>query len=70
MSSNDRSEFLFDIERDIPTTPEDVIALRKHRPVRGENWLEDLHRMTQQLPGVEEALRRRPTFEGCEPFEL
>ncbi len=70
MSLSDRSDFLFDIERDIPTTPEDVIALRKHRPVRGENWLEDLHRLTQQLPGVQEALRRRPTFEGCEPFEL
>ncbi|HXU34223.1 MAG TPA: hypothetical protein VN851_26930 [Thermoanaerobaculia bacterium] len=70
MHSNDRSDFLFDIERDIPTTPEDVIALRKNRPVRGENWLEDLHRLTQQLPGVQEALRRRKTFEGCEPFEL
>lgn len=68
--SNDRADFLFDIERDIPTTPEDVIALRKNRPARGENWLEDLHRLTQQLPGVEEALRRRKTFEGCEPFEL
>ncbi len=70
MHSNDRSDFLFDIERDIPTTAEDVIALRKNRPVRGENWLEDLHRLTQQLPGVAEALRRRPTFEGCAPFEL
>lgn len=70
MRSNDRSNFLFDIERDIPTTPEDVIALRENRPVRGESWLEDLHRLTQQLPGVQEALRRRKTFEGCEPFEL
>ena len=70
MHSNDRSDFLFDIDRDIPTTPEDVVALRKNRPVRGENWLEDLHRLTQQLPGVQEALRRRKTFEGCEPFEL
>ncbi len=70
MRSNDRSDFLFDIERDIPTTPEDVIALRKNRPVRGDNWLEDLHRLTQTLPGVQEALRRRKTFEGCEPFEL
>lgn len=70
MRSNDRSDFLYDIERDIPTTPEDVIALRKNRPVRGENWLEDLHRLTQQLPGVQEALRSRKTFEGCEPFEL
>ena len=70
MHSNDRSDFLFDIDRDIPTTPEDVVALRKNRPVRGENWLEDFHRLTQQLPGVQEALRRRKTFEGCEPFEL
>lgn len=70
MSLTDRSEWVLDLERDIPTTPEDVIALRKQRPVRGENWLEDLYRLTQQLPGVDEALRRRKTFEGCEPFEL
>jgi len=70
MSSNDRSDWLLDIERDIPTTPEDVIALRRNRPQRGENWLEDLRRVTEQLPNIQEILRRRPTFEGCEPFEL
>ena len=70
MSLTERSEWVLNLERDIPTTPEDVVALRKNRPVRGENWLEDLHRLTQQLPGVQEALRRRKTFEGCEPFEL
>lgn len=35
MRSNDRSDFLFDIDRDIPTTLKDVIALRKNRPARG-----------------------------------
>lgn len=53
MRSNDRSDFLFDIDRDIPTTLKDVIALRKNRPARGENWLEDLRRLTQDLPGIE-----------------
>ncbi len=32
MSKPDRSDFLDNIERDIPTTPEDVIALRETGP--------------------------------------
>jgi hypothetical protein len=61
---------LLDLERDIPTTPEDVRALRENRPRMPENWWDVLTEASQQLPGVEEALRRRKTFEGWPPFEL
>ena len=61
---------LLELERDIPTTPEDIRALREHRPRMPENWWDVLTQASEQLPGVEEARRRRKTFEGCEPFEL
>ena len=60
----------FDLPWDIPTTPEDIQALRENQPRLGENWLEQLQIAVDQLPGVEAALRKRPTFAGCEPFEL
>lgn len=61
---------LLDLERDIPTTPEDVRALRENRPRMPDNWWDVLTEASEQLPGVQEALRRRKTFEGWEPFEL
>lgn len=62
---------LLDIDQDIPTTPQDVEALRKNRPTAmGEDWLDQLTRLSEQIPNLEEILRRRKTFEGCEPFEL
>lgn len=61
---------LLDLERDIPTTPEDVRALRENRPKWGPNWLQELTDLVAQLPNVDEVRRRRPTFEGYEPFEL
>lgn len=60
----------FDLAWNIPTTQEDIQALRENQPRLGENWWEQLQIAVDQLPGVEEALRRRPTFDGCEPFEL
>ena len=71
MSSSESSD-LPDLERDIPTTPEDIRALRKNRPVTGPNWLEQLQTLIDQVPPevARENLRRRKTFEGCEPFEL
>ncbi len=71
MSSRKPSD-LPDLERDIPTTPEDIQALRKNRPVTGPNWLEQLQALIDQVPPdvARENLRRRKTFEGCEPFEL
>lgn len=69
MSSSDDFDLL-NLERDIPTTPEDIRALRENRPRMPENWWDVLTRASEQLPGVEEARKRRKTFEGWEPFEL
>jgi hypothetical protein len=69
MSSKKLSELL-DFERDLPTTSEDVRALRENRPKAGDDWLEQLQSLADQFPPSEEARRRRRTFAGCEPFEL
>ena len=61
---------LLNIERDIPTTPEDIRALRENRIKRGEDWLNQLTKLSQQIPNLEEIIRKRRTFEGFEPFEL
>lgn len=61
---------LIDLERDIPTTAEDVRALRESRPRPATDWLEQLQKLVDQLPDAHEIRRRRRTFEGCEPFEL
>jgi hypothetical protein len=58
------------LDWDVPTTDEDVRALRENRPRLGEDRWERLQEAVDQLPGVQEALRRRRTFEGFEPFEL
>jgi hypothetical protein len=60
----------FDLDWNVPTTPEDVQALRENRPRLVENLWEQLQIAIDQFPGVEEARRKRPTFAGCEPFEL
>jgi hypothetical protein len=69
MSSKNPPDLL-NLERDIPTTPEDVIALRENRPKPATDWLEQLTRLAAQIPNLEEIRRRRKTFAGCEPFEL
>src|SRR6476620_6738880 len=61
---------LVELERDIPTTPEDIRALRQHRPRMPESWWDVLTAASEQLPGIQDALRRRKTLEGCPPFEL
>jgi hypothetical protein len=61
---------LLNLERDLPVTLEDIQALRKNRPRTGEDWLNMLTRMYEQVPNAEELRRKRRTFEGCEPFEL
>jgi hypothetical protein len=61
---------LLNLERDIPTTPEDIRALRENRPNVGEDWLNMLTRLYEQVPNAEELRLKRRTFEGCEPFEL
>lgn len=61
---------LLDLERDIPTTPEDIRAIRENRPKLAEDWLDQLTRLLEQIPNAEEVRWKRRTFEGCEPFEL
>jgi len=61
---------MLDLERDLPTTPDDVRALRENRPKAGANWFEQLQSLADQFPPSEEALKKRRTFAGCEPFEL
>jgi hypothetical protein len=68
--SSERKPDLLNLERDIPTTPEDTRALWENRPKVAEDWLGQLTRLYEQIPNVEEIRRRRRTFEGCEPFEL
>ena len=58
------------LEKDLATTPEDVRALRESRPRAGADWLDQLTRLSEQVPNAEEVRRRRKTFAGCEPFEL
>ena len=69
MSSKNPPDLL-NLERDIPTTPEDVLALRANRPKPAADWLEQLTQLTRQFPVIEEIRRHRKTFAGCEPFEL
>jgi len=54
------------LRRDLPTTEEDVEALRRHRP---KGCLEDLMRLSELADP--DAIRRRPTFPPDLPeFEL
>ena len=61
---------LLNLERDIPTTPEDIRALRENRPKRSEDWLNQLTQVSRQIPNLEAVIRSRRTFEGFKPFEL
>lgn len=65
-----RPSDLLNLEQDIPTTPEDIRALEENRPGGGADWLQQLEELSKQFPISSEELARRPTFEGCEPFEL
>jgi hypothetical protein len=58
-----------DLERDLPTTTEDVAALRRIRESRRVPFAEYL-RFLSRLQMPDRAARRRKTHEGQEPFEL
>jgi hypothetical protein len=60
---------LLDLERDLPTTPDDTRALSERRLHPAANWLEELQTLHDQFADPT-ARHRRRTFEGCEPFEL
>ena len=58
---------------DLPTTADDVRALREHRPWQaqpGTEWLEELTVLASQAPQSAADLRQRRTFAGLPPFEL
>lgn len=61
---------LLDLERDIPTTPEDIRALEENWPRWSEDWLSQMEELSKQFPVSAQDLESRPTFEGCEPFGL
>ncbi len=66
--SSKRAEPL-DLDKDLPTTPEDVAALKRIRESRRlpfQEYLEWLSRL--ELPA--EAAGRRRTHSGFPPFEL
>jgi hypothetical protein len=68
-SSSQASEPL-DLETGLPTTPADVVALRR---IRGDRWLstEDYLRAEARLPSLPRAaLRARKRAGGAEPFRL
>jgi hypothetical protein len=69
MSSKEPADLLF-LERDLGLTQEDLRALRENRPRAWTNWWDELTLVSEQFPNAAEALRQRPSFEGCEPFEL
>jgi hypothetical protein len=69
MRSNDNLELL-DLERDIPTTPDDVAALRRAGlpgPVDLEAYIRFLERLGSPSPSQ---LRSRRGPRGDRPFEL
>jgi hypothetical protein len=60
---------MLNLEQDLPTTEEDVSVLRRLRMTRVGNGLVEPDRLV--APGwTLEAAAARPTFEGCQPFEL
>jgi hypothetical protein len=56
-----------DLEKDLPTTPEDVAALRRVREIRRISFA-DFLRFLSRYEGP--APSRRKTFAGYAPFEL
>jgi len=61
-------------DADLPTTADDVRALREHRPGHlqpGVDWLGELTLLASQAPLAAAAgLRQRRNFAGLPPFEL
>lgn len=58
---------------DLPTTAEDVRALREHRPLQLQpriDWLAELTLLASQAPLAALGLRQRRIFSNLAPFEL
>jgi hypothetical protein len=58
-----------DLERDLPTTAEDVVVLRQIRESRRISFADYLIFLSRREPSGK-APRRQKTHEGDEPFEL
>jgi hypothetical protein len=67
--SADQGHSELDFDRDLPTTPEDVEALRSLRPKARYGDLKDLDRM-RPPEGLEEREGLRKPFGDWPPFEL
>lgn len=62
---------LTELERDLPTTAEDVAALRRARAQAGRMTLDEYFAFLEAFGDTPvEVLRARGTHEGAEPFEL
>ena len=61
--------WLLDLERDLPATEQDILVLRQLRATATELPLVHVNRLVAPM-WTREAAAARPTFEGCEPFEL
>lgn len=60
---------MLDLERDAPTTPEDVLVLRELRRSKTEDALVHVRRLL--APGwTLAAAAARPLFRDCKPFEF
>jgi hypothetical protein len=71
MTSRKASDLFGDA--DLPTTADDVRALREHRPGQLPSpidWLAELSLLASQAPPAAAGLRQRRTFAGLAPFEL
>jgi hypothetical protein len=58
-----------DLERDLPTTAEDVAALKTIRESRRISFADYLNFLSRQKPSGASG-RRRKTHDGDDPFEL
>lgn len=69
MKSANSSELL-DLEHDLPTTREDVIALRRVRPPQRLSFADYLEFLAEHAQVSSDALRARKHPSGPKPFEL
>jgi hypothetical protein len=65
-----KSYELFDLEQDLPTSREDILALRRAREVHGLSFAGYLEFLANFAPLSLPALRARKGPAGIKPFEL
>jgi hypothetical protein len=61
---------MLDLDRDLPTSPEDIAALRRLRSLPGLDFDQYLHFLSSFPPPSNEELRSRRGPHGDEPFVL